>query len=120
MAEAATTPTHMLRESLEAPDAIARQLDRNDALCRALGERLRRSPPRFVATCARGSSDNAATYAKYLIEIRLNTVVASVGPSIRSVYGAQPRLEDALFIAISQSGRSPDLLSLAEIARADG
>jgi glucosamine--fructose-6-phosphate aminotransferase (isomerizing) len=110
----------MLRESLEAPEAVARQLARNEALCRALGQRLRKAPPRFVATCARGSSDNAATYAKYLIEIRLNTVVASLGPSIRSVYGAQPRLEQALFIAISQSGRSPDLLSLAEVARADG
>ena len=61
---------------------------RTRRLCRALGERLRATPPRFVVTCARGSSDSAATYAKYLIEIRLGVVVASVGPSISSIYGA--------------------------------
>jgi glutamine---fructose-6-phosphate transaminase (isomerizing) len=119
MAEPAA-PSHMLRESLEAPEAVARQLQRNDALCRELGARLRRSVPPLVATCARGSSDNAATYAKYLIEISLGCVVASVGPSIRSVYGVAPALKDAVFLAISQSGRSPDLLSLAEVARQGG
>ena len=71
-------------------------------------------------TCARGSSDSAATYAKYLIEICLGLVAASVGPSISSVYAAAPKMRGALFIAISQSGRSPDLLTLAEAARAGG
>ena len=71
-------------------------------------------------TCARGSSDNAATFAKYLLEIRLGLVTASVGPSIRSVYAAAPNVANALFIAISQSGRSPDLQRLAEAARAGG
>jgi glutamine---fructose-6-phosphate transaminase (isomerizing) len=118
MAEPAAS--HMLREALEAPQAVARQLERNDDLCRELGARLRRSMPPLVATCARGSSDNAATYAKYLIEISLGCVVASVGPSIRSVYGVAPALRDAVFLAISQSGRSPDLLSLAEVAREGG
>ena len=99
---------------------MARLLAANAEACRALGERLRRQPPRFVVTCARGSSDAAATYAKYLIEIALGVVVASVGPSISSIYGGRPKMRDALFIAISQSGRSPDLLTLAEAARADG
>lgn len=110
----------MLQEAAEAPEIVGRLLERNAALCEALGARLRARPPRFVATCARGSSDTAATFAKYLIEIALGTVVASVGPSIRSVYGVSPRLEDCLFIAISQSGKSPDLVSLAEAARAAG
>ncbi len=78
------------------------------------------SAPAFAITCARGSSDNAATYAKYLLEIRLGVVTASVGPSVRSVYAAAPQMKGALFLAVSQSGRSPDLLFLAEAARSSG
>jgi glucosamine--fructose-6-phosphate aminotransferase (isomerizing) len=114
------TGTHMLAEALEAPEAVARQLAANAPLCRAIGERLRAQPPRFVATGARGSSDTAASFAKYLIEIRLGLATASLGPSICSVYGVRPKLADALFLAVSQSGRSPDLLSLAAAARAGG
>lgn len=109
----------MAREAADAPAAVARQLSQNAALCGEIGERLRQEPPRFVVTCARGSSDNAATFLKYLIEIQLSTVVASVGPSIASVYGAHPGMSGALFVAISQSGQSPDLVSLAEAASDD-
>ena len=110
----------MLREAEEAPEVVARLIEANSASCRDLGARLRSTPPRFAVTCARGSSDSAATYAKYLLEIRLSVVVASVGPSVISIYGAKPKMRDALFLAISQSGRSPDLLMLAKAARADG
>src|SRR4029453_5022253 len=74
----------------------------------------------FVVTCARGSSDHAATYGKYLFETELGLVTASASPSVGSVYAARPRLEHALFIAISQSGKSPDLLRNVEIARDAG
>jgi glucosamine--fructose-6-phosphate aminotransferase (isomerizing) len=114
------SPSLMLRETAQAPDVVARLIDANAASCRTLGARLRESPPRFAVTCARGSSDSAATYAKYILELYLGTVVASVGPSITSVYGKRPRMSEALFIAISQSGKSPDLLTLAETARRDG
>lgn len=113
-------PTLMLRETAHAPDVAARLIEANAEACRALGARLRENPPRFAVTCARGSSDSAATFAKYLLELHLGTVVASVGPSITSVYGKRPRMGEALFIAISQSGKSPDLLTLAEAARHDG
>ena len=113
-------PSLMLRETAEAPDVVARQIEANAEAVAELGARLREAGPGFVVTCARGSSDSAATYAKYLIEIVLGTVVASVGPSVTSVYGRRPNMKGALFIAISQSGRSPDLLTLAEAARADG
>jgi glucosamine--fructose-6-phosphate aminotransferase (isomerizing) len=113
-------PSLMLRETAEAPDVVARLLAANAPAAAELGARLRASAPAFVVTCARGSSDSAATYAKYLIEICLGTVVASVGPSISSVYGRRPKMQGALFVAISQSGKSPDLLTLAEAARADG
>jgi glucosamine--fructose-6-phosphate aminotransferase (isomerizing) len=110
----------MLREAREAPDAVARMLAANADLTRSLGPLLKRKAPPFAVTCARGSSDNAATFAKYLLEIRLGLVTASVGPSIRSVYAAAPNVANAFFLTISQSGRSPDLQRLAEAARAGG
>src|SRR5215210_4443399 len=102
----------MAREAAAGPQTVERLLAADGEACRALGRRLRRKPPGFVVTCARGSSDAAAAYGKYLIEIALGVVVASVGPSISSVYGGRPKMRDALFLAISESGRSPDLLTL--------
>lgn len=112
--------SQMLREAREAPAAVARLLSENADSCRDLGRRLRRTAPPFAVSCARGSSDNAATFAKYLFEIILGVVTASVGPSVHSIYAAAPNMRRALFFAISQSGRSPDLLSLAQAARAGG
>ncbi|HET6971174.1 MAG TPA: SIS domain-containing protein [Phenylobacterium sp.] len=112
--------TAMFREAAEAPAAVARMLTANRAACAELGERLRESPPRVVVTLGRGSSDHAATYAKYLIESSAGVVTASGAPSISSVYQARPEVRDVLFLAISQSGRSPDLLAALESARAGG
>ncbi len=110
----------MLREAREAPAAVARALAENERRCRDLAVRLRERPPPFAITCARGSSDHAATFAKYLFETRLGLVTASIGPSVSSIYGSPLRVRGALFLAISQSGRSPDLVHLAEAARAEG
>ncbi|MGE5984579.1 SIS domain-containing protein, partial [Klebsiella aerogenes] len=77
----------------------------------ALGAKLRAAPPAVIVTCARGSSDHAATYGKYLIETRTGIPVASAAPSVASVYAASAVQGHALCIAISQSGRSPDLLA---------
>ncbi|MCB1489068.1 MAG: SIS domain-containing protein [Bauldia sp.] len=118
--DAKSPPTLMLSETREAPDVVARLIAENEATCSELGKRLRDRPPLFAVTCARGSSDSAATYAKYLLELHLDTVVASVGPSVASIYGRRPRMRDALFVAISQSGKSPDLVTLAETAGDDG
>lgn len=119
MAEATATSL-MFAEAAEAADVVERQFARNAVIVDALAADLRARPPAFVATCARGSSDHAATFAKYLVELRQGTVVASLSPSVHSVYAAPLRLRDALFIAISQSGRSPDLVRNAEAARAAG
>ena len=112
--------TLMLAEAGEAPQRIAAQFARNRAAIAKLGERLRENKPRAVVTAARGSSDNAATFARYLIETRAQTLTSSQAPSIASVYTAQPRLDDSLFLAISQSGRSPDLLAAVTAAKAAG
>jgi len=110
----------MRSEALEAPQVVANMLAANAGRCADLAKRLRAAPPPFAVTCARGSSDNAGTYAKYLLEIHQGVVTASVGPSVSSVFGGSPRMQGALCITISQSGRSPDLLSLTDTARAAG
>lgn len=112
--------TLMFQEAAQAAAVVAAQLRRNHDAVAALAGQLRASPPTLVATCARGSSDHAATYAKYLVETRLGVVTASLSPSVGSVYVAPLQLRGALFLAISQSGRSPDLLRNAEAARAAG
>lgn len=112
--------TALAREAGEAPKVARYQIERNREAFAALGERLRKTPPRFVVTCARGSSDHATTYGKYLIETHAGRAVASVGPSIASVYRSPLELEGALFIAVSQSGRSPDILKLTEMAKTGG
>lgn len=110
----------LTREAAEAATVARRQRTENGAAIADLVERLRIKRPAFVATCARGSSDHAATYGKYLIERTLGLPVASLGPSLASVYGGELDLSRAVFIAASQSGRSPDALLLTEAARRAG
>jgi glucosamine--fructose-6-phosphate aminotransferase (isomerizing) len=112
--------TLLEREAAEAPAVARRQFVENAAIMADLVERLRTLKPAYVVTCARGSSDHAATYGKYLIERVLGLPVASLGPSLASVYDSELHLSGALFIAISQSGRSPDILRLAEEAKRAG
>lgn len=116
----AASDTLMYREAMETAAVVERQLSENGALLAALGERLRAQPPRFIVTCARGSSDHAAAYAKYVFETRLGLITASASPSISSIYDADLHLDGALFIAISQSGKSPDLLRSAQAAKDAG
>jgi glucosamine--fructose-6-phosphate aminotransferase (isomerizing) len=118
----ATAPdaTAMFREAAQAPAVVERLLSANRRAVETLALDLRRRPPRAVVTLGRGSSDHAATYAKYLIETGLGVLTASSAPSVSSVYEARQDLRDMLFLAISQSGRSPDLLSAAAAARAAG
>jgi glucosamine--fructose-6-phosphate aminotransferase (isomerizing) len=110
----------MAAELREAPDVVARQ---SELLVRPLGELaavLKHRPPRVVVTCARGSSAHAASFGKHLIERHLGIPVASVAPSIMTIYRQGLRLKRQLFLAISQSGRSDDLVEAASSARAFG
>lgn len=109
----------MFREAGEAAEAVRRQAEDGNAW-RAVIDRLRARPPRLVLTCARGSSDHAATYAKYLVETALGMPVASVSPSVVSLYGAAPAGADALCLAVSQSGGSPDLVATVAALRERG
>jgi glucosamine--fructose-6-phosphate aminotransferase (isomerizing) len=110
----------MFLEAAQIADVVATQLAQNAALLAGLGASLRARPPRVVVTCARGSSDHAATYARYLIEAHTQTLTSSAAPSLSSVYDASTDMHDVLFIAISHSGRSPDLLPATQNALRGG
>ncbi|MGK6356280.1 SIS domain-containing protein [Sphingomonas sp. DT-207] len=112
--------TRMFAEAAEAADVVERQLAANGDAIAALVETLRARPVRGVVTCARGSSDHAATFGRYLIETRLGLLTASASPSVASVYGASPDYSDMLALGISQSGKSPDILAAMRGARAVG
>lgn len=113
-------PSLMFLESQEAASAVERLLSRNHADVSRWSESLRKRPPTVLVTAARGSSDHAATFAKYMIETLTSTPTLSASPSVSSVYSTDLRLQGAVFLAISQSGRSPDLLAQAEAARRGG
>src|SRR4051794_22844829 len=117
---AGASETTMYREAAEAPDCVQNQLQRNRAALAAFGGRLRARPPVAMLTIGRGSSDHAATYARYLVETRLGVLTSSLSPSIFSVFKAPLSLKNMLCLVISQSGRSPDLLAAAGAARNSG
>lgn len=110
----------MVRETREAPAVIRRQLLDNRELTRALGARLRERRPPYAVTVARGSSDHACTVLKYALETQLSLPVASLGPSVHTLYGVRLRLRGALLVAVSQSGASPDVVETVEMARRGG
>jgi len=114
------TSTRMFAEAGEAGAVVARQIAANRVALDQLGAELRAAPPTAVVTCARGSSDHAATYLKHLLEVRAATVVASATPSTASLYGAAPARAGMLAIGLSQSGKSPDLLAAMRAAAAGG
>ena len=108
----------MANELVEAPAAVLTQARELPAPVAALVARLARRSPDVVVTCARGSSAHAATFAKHLIERNLGIPVAAAAPNIVSVYRRRLALKDQLFLAISQSGSSDDLIETAAAARA--
>src|SRR5487761_2529929 len=118
MSAAPTTPTpatrrasRMLIEAGESPDRVRAQFARNAGLIANLGGTLRRLAPYALVTCARGSSDHAATYLRYLAETRLRLLTSSLSPSVSSVYGVHQDLHRCVFLALSQAG-APALSSL--------
>jgi glutamine---fructose-6-phosphate transaminase (isomerizing) len=110
----------VLAELNEAPEAVGRQASGLAAPLGDLTTRLVRTPPSVVVTCARGSSAHAATFAKHLIERHLGIPVVAAAPVIFTAYRRDLHLKDQLFLAISQSGRSDDLVEAACSARRSG
>ncbi|MFD1252399.1 Glutamine--fructose-6-phosphate aminotransferase [isomerizing] [Devosia equisanguinis] len=115
-----TAMTHMRLEIEEIPEVVARFLSASSPVLGEAAARLRTEDPAMVITIARGSSDHASAYLKYAIELTMGLPVASVGPSIASIYGRDLRLSRAVALAISQSGKSPDIVGMAQSARRSG
>lgn len=112
--------THMRQEINEIPEAAARLLERSATELEKAGQALRDKDPAFLVTIARGSSDHAATFIKYAVELTAGRPVASLGPSLASIYGADLKLRGGAAIAISQSGKSPDIVAMADAATRSG
>jgi glucosamine--fructose-6-phosphate aminotransferase (isomerizing) len=111
---------NMEAECQETPDAVRRQTRALAAPLAELLRRVRRSPPSFVFTCARGSSAHAATFGKHLVERHLGIPVGAFAPNIATIYKQRMRLDGQLFLAVSQSGKSDDLVESAAMAKAAG
>lgn len=114
-------PGHLMAaEVAEIPAVIERQLRENFNAYLSLGQKWAKAPPLFFATCARGTSDQAALFFKYLTEIGTGIPVASLGPSLGSVFDGSLRMNGAALLAISQSGASPDIVALTRKAASGG
>jgi len=114
-----STQTAMAREIAEIPAAAARLLARTGALAPIVA-RVERAKPRMAVFCGRGSSGHVGVYLRYLVEARLGLLVSNAAPSVVTAYRRPPDMRDALFVVVSQSGRSPDLVTATQVARNAG
>jgi glutamine---fructose-6-phosphate transaminase (isomerizing) len=110
----------MLDEIREQPAALERTLTEEWRTAEELRRKLQARPPRLIVIAARGTSDNAAQFGRYLLEITTGIPVSLAAPSVLTLYGASLKLEDTLVVAVSQSGESTDTNLVAERARAAG
>lgn len=116
-----TTPPSFMRQEIDQiPAVVARLLAEGRAGFEAGGAALRQADPAAFVTIARGSSDHAAGFLKYAVELIAGVPVASVGPSIVSIYGRSLKLGHCAAISISQSGKSPDIVAMTRSARESG
>ena len=113
-------PTAMLREIRETPFVVSRLLADGRPEIERAADAIRAADPSWVSLVARGTSDHAAIHLRYLIEIELGIPAGMAAPSTVTIYGADLRWRGGLVIAVSQSGRSPDLIAVLEAARAGG
>ncbi|MFT7594291.1 MAG: glucosamine--fructose-6-phosphate aminotransferase (isomerizing) [Paracoccaceae bacterium] len=114
------TASLMRREIVEIPDAVECLLSAGRGDIARAAEALRDHDPAFAVTVARGSSDHICTYLKYVSELVLGLPVASIGPSVASIWGAQMKLAGSACLSVSQSGQSPDIVAMSRAARRDG
>ena len=114
------TDKMMAKEIAEIPQVIQRQIKDGLPIYIEAGRQIKKRRPAAIVTCGRGTSDHAATYCKYLWEIRAGLPVASIGPSIASIYKSDLHLGNMVCLTISQSGGSPDLLAMQQRAQDAG
>lgn len=112
--------SHLYNEILSQPDVLATFIDTQRTNIAIIANAIREFDPHFVVIAARGTSDNAARYAQYMLGTHAGLTVSLAAPSIHTLYSKQPAMKDALVIGISQSGRGADVLQVLEDAKAQG
>lgn len=112
--------SHLHYEIHEQAHVVQNLLDAENDNAKSIAQAIRDFNPSFVMIAARGTSDNAARYAQYLMGIQAGLPVALATPSVHTLYEAQPRMGKALVIGISQSGRSADVIQVMTDARQQG
>jgi glucosamine--fructose-6-phosphate aminotransferase (isomerizing) len=110
----------LIAEIHQQADALAGLLESQMGQVEQIAQELRRDPPSYAFIAARGTSDNAGRYANYVWGSLNGLTVALAAPSLFSIYRQPPRLKGALVVGISQSGQSPDIVSVLEEARQQG
>ena len=113
------TVSAMARETAEIPAAAERLLARSDVFA-PIVERIEQAKPRIIVFCGRGSSGHIGVYLRYLFEARLGLLGSAAAPSVVTAYQRPPEMRNALFVVVSQSGRSPDLVDATQMARKFG
>src|SRR5512136_1231081 len=108
------------RELYEQPDVVVRLITAETEHAGRLAAAMRRRVVQYVMVAGRGTSDNAGVYGKYLFAAMNKIPVALATPSLFSIYHTPPRFGDALVLGISQSGQSPDIVSVLAEARRQG
>ncbi len=106
--------SYLNEEIHEQPQVLARLLDEQVETAARIAAAIRARDVRYAVIAARGTSDNAARYAKYLFGALDKLPVALATPSLFSIYGTPPQLRDALVLGVSQSGQSPDIVAVVE------
>jgi len=113
------TVSAMKRETAEIPAAAERLVARSEVFA-PIVERIEQAKPRIIVFCGRGSSGHIGVYLRYLFEARLGLLGSAAAPSVVTAYQRPPDMRGALFVVVSQSGRSPDLVDATQMARKFG
>ena len=119
LSDTGAAPSAMAREIRESADVVSQILRRRGSLAE-VARRLDVGTSPLVVLCGRGSSGHAGVFLRYLMETRLHLPVSASAPSVITAFRKRLTLRNALFLVISQSGRSPDLVAATESARASG
>jgi glucosamine--fructose-6-phosphate aminotransferase (isomerizing) len=114
------TVPYLYQEIVEQSEAVARLWQNEGASIRQAAAILRAADPRYLTIAARGASDNAGIYGKYLFASLNRLPVALATPSLYTLYHTPPRLAGTAILAISQSGEARDILAVVEEARRQG
>ncbi len=110
----------MLQEITEQPEILERTINAEREKVTKLGDFLRKKDIDLIVLVARGSSDNAALFGRYLLEITTGIPVSLSAPSVFTLYNAKLKLNRALVIGVSQSGEGADINRVLETAKSAG